>query len=565
MALPFLGEDQPVDIRLTEQDNDPVLKPILDVALIRERQNQNLAKRNFSTQKQARLERDILNQALRSEGYYGAQVQSEVKPDRIVYRVETGPRYTLSQIVIQSVLRGLPNAKDLGLSLGMPFQAQTVLDAQKKLQQHIETQYCLWQVDVSYDARVFHQRHQAELTLKVKDSPNVTLDSIQITGQEQVDADYLKSKLNLHSGDCFKRSAIEKARLALYQTGLVSTVDSQLEHTDDKVAVTFAITERKHRTVKAGAGYSSDEGPYVSVGWTHRSIQGRAEKLDLNARVSELYRTAEAYLTIPSFRDPKQTLILGSELSEDHLDAFDSSSLEFLATLKRQLSAQLTGSIGTRYKLTEIDDMGEQDSFGLWSFPVSLSYDRRNDHLNPTRGWFTSVGIEPFIDTLNSGTYFFKTTLGASAYHTLSDWAGQPTFAVRASLGSLTGQSIDDIPADERFYAGGGGSVRGYAYQLLGPLDTSDEPIGGRSFAEISLESRWKISNNWGAVAFLDGGNAYEQITPNPSQGLRWAIGTGARYFTDFAPIRFDIAFPLDRRDGIDDSFQFYISIGQAF
>lgn len=140
----------------------------------------------------------------------------------------------------------------------------------------------------------------------------------------------------------------------------------------------------------------------------------------------------------------------------------------------------------------------------------------------------------------------------------------QPTLAVRAASGSLTGASLEAIPADLRFYVGGGGSVRGYPYQSIGEL-TDGEPDGGKSYGEASAELRLKIKGNWGMALFVDGGYAYPTELPSFGENFLWGAGIGIRYLTGFAPIRFDIAAPLNRRDDIDDPIQLYISIGQAF
>jgi len=121
-----------------------------------------------------------------------------------------------------------------------------------------------------------------------------------------------------------------------------------------------------------------------------------------------------------------------------------------------------------------------------------------------------------------------------------------------------------DVPADERFYAGGGGSIRGYSYQSVGPLSGGD-PVGGRSLLELSTELRLRLGERFGFVGFLDGGSAFGAAFPDFDEELLWGTGLGFRYFTAVGPLRLDFAVPLDRRHGIDDAFQVYISLGQAF
>ncbi|MBX2809352.1 MAG: BamA/TamA family outer membrane protein, partial [Cellvibrionaceae bacterium] len=211
-----------------------------------------------------------------------------------------------------------------------------------------------------------------------------------------------------------------------------------------------------------------------------------------------------------------------------------------------------------------VDSDGSSDDFALLGLPISLQFDSRNHPLNPLSGKLVGVQIEPLIDTLNTQTQFYKLGFSATSYQTARAAWLQPSLALRLNLGSISGSETADVPADERYYAGGGGSIRGYAYQSLGP-QTNDKPAGGRSLTEVSGEMRLRFNKTWGGALFTDGGNVFESAFANNWQDLSWSWGLGLRYFTSFAPIRLDIAFPLDKREGLDDRFQLYISLGQAF
>jgi translocation and assembly module TamA len=138
--------------------------------------------------------------------------------------------------------------------------------------------------------------------------------------------------------------------------------------------------------------------------------------------------------------------------------------------------------------------------------------------------------------------------------------------------------SVPDLPPDQRFYAGGSGTVRGYRYQSVGPQFADGNPVGGLTMTAFNAEFRQRIGTNFGAVVFVDAGQVSQSQTPF-SGGSRcsgatalqsttacWAIGVGAgaRYYTPIGALRLDFAVPTFRRSN-DDSFEVYIGLGQAF
>jgi translocation and assembly module TamA len=138
--------------------------------------------------------------------------------------------------------------------------------------------------------------------------------------------------------------------------------------------------------------------------------------------------------------------------------------------------------------------------------------------------------------------------------------------AGRVRLGTILGADRDAIAPSRRFYAGGGGSVRGYGYQRLGPRDADGDPIGGRSLAEFALEARIRLKafgGDFGVVPFLDGGTLSTKSTPDLGD---WQFGTGigVRYYSSFGPIRVDVGTPLNRRED-DSRVAVVVSLGQAF
>jgi translocation and assembly module TamA len=173
------------------------------------------------------------------------------------------------------------------------------------------------------------------------------------------------------------------------------------------------------------------------------------------------------------------------------------------------------------------------------------------------------LGLAPYQDVIGRDINFYKLRASGTRYVPLGR-RPEIDLAGRVTLASILGEERSDIPADERLYAGGGGTIRGYAFQSVGPLD-GKTPLGGRSLAVTSAELRWRLNPEFGLVAFIDGGTAFEGVYFDSKEDVLWSAGVGFRYFTPVGPLRFDLAFPMDRRRGTDDAYQFYISLGQAY
>ena len=543
------------------------LRPRMQKALRKERDRLEESGITMSDTKLFRREHRILEKILKAEGFYRSSIGFNREENSMIYRIDTGPVYRIGQVTIDpsGMDISLPDTNSLGLPGNSELQAETVLAAQDFLYQYLRENNCLYQVGVSHEVVLNHDMSSGDIRFQIRPSQQVDIGQVTVTGLVTVHEDYIREKLGLREGQCYRTRVIEKARLGLLQTGLFSIVDSQVSAPDQgRVNLRFDFRERNHRTIKAGVGYSADESISFTTGWQHRNIFGEAQLLELEGKLSGLFKILSSTLTYPGFRRPDQALILEAELAEENLEAFDSTGMTLTASLKRRLARSLSATAGMQYKFKSVREAGEENTFALMSLPVALEHDSRDNILDPGKGWVAAIEVQPFVDILDTDILFLKSTIGASIYHTFRETRLRPTLAARTVIGFINGLGVDTVPASERFYAGGGGSVRGYPFQKLGPL-INDDPHGGRSLMEFTLEARFRVRENWGGVVFIDAGNVYPDQFPRIDKGLRWAAGVGARYYTTFAPIRIDIGFPLNRRSGIDDAFQLYISLAQAF
>jgi translocation and assembly module TamA len=201
----------------------------------------------------------------------------------------------------------------------------------------------------------------------------------------------------------------------------------------------------------------------------------------------------------------------------------------------------------------------ERRTYGILTLPGQVVFDQSDDLLNPTKGYRLKLNLSPETSVHGALRPYARTMVEATGYYPVRD---DLVLAGRVRAGSIFGIDRDDLAPSRRYYGGGGGSVRGYGYQRLGPFDPNGDPLGGRSINEFSIEARYRFGD-YGIVPFFDGGNAYSSTFPQFSK-LHFGAGIGGRLYTNFGPIRVDVATPLNPRKG-DGRIALYISIGQAF
>jgi len=527
-----------------------------------------------------RIDQDTayLAKRLQAAGYYAADIIPNMAQDGVqaVFTLDPGLQFTFGEVKVEHMpFQGLPETGDLlppfdflNAAPSRPALANSVLEDEQKISDWLESNRCYFSYGVRHSAVVDRANQLVNVTYQVSTGRPATFGEVRFEGQASLEKEYLEQLVNLSSGSCFRRSQLNSIKVRLQGTGLLAgTVIRAADrpNPDGSVDVVFDIREAKHRTLKAGAKFSTDIGPGVSASWEHRNIFGEGEKLVTSLLLATVEQTLTTTLEKPFFRRRGQRLKLGAVVGREDNDAFETNGINVTSAIERDLKRNWKLGIGLGYgfeRITEQD--GTEEDAAILDLPIYLAKDARDDALNPTKGWTVRLSSTPAFDTIDTGTGYVKNQFRGSYFQKLSS-SGKAVLAGRVALGSLVGVATDDVPATERFYAGGGGSIRGYGYQLAGPVDEDLDPLGGRSFLEASLEMRVRVTETIGLAAFVDGGNVYDNNTPELGEDILWGAGIGLRYFTSFGPIRLDIAVPLDKRDGVDDDFQVYFGIGQAF
>ena len=496
---------------------------------------------------------------LRSEGYYAARAQAALSDGgAITIQIEPGARFLVDRVEhrFEGSTGRRPDVKQSVLSTGDPVRAQSVLDA--------EAAGLAWLHENGWpDARIAerrvvvdHDRTAAGIVLAYAPGAHISYSGLYI-GQSPLRAGFVDRLNPFEAGEPVTRSGLRQFEQRLQALeGVRAATLTTPGGGDGRIAVS-AEPAPKH-AVELGLSLSTSDGAGMVGSWSRRNLRGGDETLTLTGELATLRQGFDVSVRSPHWRRLDQTLTGVAGIQSEVTDAFNQEEVSLEARVTRRLRASLTAGFGARLGLSSISDTAGRREIASAAFGTSLVHDNRDSALDPQTGWRGTILAIPATAFGDVSTRFLKLDVSASTYRRISD---QVTLAARIRLGGITGADALDLPADDRFYAGGGGSVRGFEYQSLSPRDATGAIIGGRSLGEVSVEARWRGSGSWGGVVFVDAGSA--QISSTPQFGdIGYAIGVGARYNLGFAPLRVDVALPLS---GQADNPQLYISLGQAF
>lgn len=577
--MPASGQDQGLayDVEITGVEDEALLESVSDASRLISLKDRPPA--SFTgLRRRAADDVDRVAKVLRASGYYGASLRYEIDrdatPAAVTLAVTPGPQYTIRtvDVILRDASPELEGTKfaasDLGLVIGGPALSANVVAAETQLVVELNNKSFPLAEAVDRQVIVDHAEHAMDVTFFAAPGPYARFGDLWVEGLSDVDEEYVQKRVRWERAQPYDPALVERTRRTLLESRLFSTVRVTHGDTvgeDGLIPMRITLEEAKPRVLGAGVGYSTDEGPGLKVFWEHRNLFRRAERIRLELGGTQVRYGAKAEFLKPDFLARDQSLIADAALTEERTDAFDSERIGTTLSLERPLFERVTGRGGVGYERSFILEDGIEKRFTLISLPFRFRRDSTDDLLDPTEGSRISLSLTPYLQALGSDLNFFVARVRPNAYLQLNE-EHRVVLAAWGSVGSIVGVETEDLPADKRFYSGGGGSIRGYGFQLVGPLDSANDPVGGRSVVEAGLELRAKLFGDFGAVAFVEAGNVYDDPTPDfGEEDPLWGAGIGARYFTDFGPVRLDVAFPLNRRNEVDDPFQIYVSLGQAF
>ena len=497
------------------------------------------------------------------------------QPAAVYFEVDLGPRFAFSKINIHPApdtppgVLPPPTPAALKLVQDAPYSASLVVKAGEAiLTRYKENGYPFPKIshrDVMADFKTNH----VEVSFQVSPGPYARFGPTRVTGLERLKDQYVYELIPWKEGELYDIRQIKAARQTLFDTnlfGVVAFKNPEKVDAQGQLPMTVELTERAPRTVRLGLEYTTDYGPGFNGSWTHRNLFGMAEKLTASAILNKEIRTAALRFDKPMFLNRDNTFISRISFNDETTDAYDATSGIATVILQQQFTQTFRAGGGLGFHLSRVKDNAthERNTYQLVYVPLTADLDTRKNILNPIQGYHLSLAMAPYQDISQSDIRFFRYVLGGSTYYNFNrgDWI---VVAVQAAFGQIFGIDHDKMPADLRFYPGGGGSIRGYGYQMAGPLK-GNTPMGGLSMLTGSLELRCKVTESIGIVPFVDAGTAYLDTVPDFSeQEMLYGAGLGLRYYTAIGPVRLDVAVPLKKRGDVDSDYQIYVSIGQSF
>jgi translocation and assembly module TamA len=425
------------------------------------------------------------------------------------------------------------------------------------------------------DIEVNHQTHLATLRLPVNPGPVARFGAIRVSGRPPFSVRHVAIIARFKRGDPFRRSKVDDLRRALIATTLVANADIQVVPVQGGriVDLDVRLEPAPSHTIAGDLGYGTGQGASVAASWTDRNFFNPEGALTLRGIAGTTEQLLGVQFRRSNFLQRDQTLNAQISVSHQKFAAYSAKTVDLAVNIERQSNfiwqKKWTWSYGGEWLATDergvFSSAGIKDTktFLIAAAPLALGYDGSDSLLDPRRGFRLSGRVSPEISFHGGHFTYARAQFDASAYHPVSD---RVVVAGRVRLGTIFGAGVFDIAPSRRFYSGGGGSVRGYGYQQLGPRDQDGDPIGGRGLAEFGLEARIRLKQfggNFGIVPFFDGGSLSTRSSPDFTT-WRYAAGIGVRYYSSFGPIRVDFGVPLNRQTG-DGPFAVTVSLGQAF
>ncbi|MGK0183828.1 MAG: translocation and assembly module TamA [Halioglobus sp.] len=512
--------------------------------------------------------------------YYDASISYRIENMNertyVIIQIEPGTEYHFANLQIQWVdkegeettppeLTQTIKIKDLELSPETAALTQSIFDAEKILSEKLRNQGFPF-------ASVHHHEAHADLlhktiavTFYAQTGPSLHFGELHVNGHDKVSESFIQKRVAWKQGDLYQFDVVEQTQRSLLDSGLFSsvTIHSNPSTVDKLLPITITVSERKHRSVGAGLSFSTHQGFGASAEWENRNIMGRGEKLNLLSDISENKQQVGTTFHKPDFLRKNQDLFWILKGAQESTKSYMQQTVNLTALIKRKINESTDYSFGLKIEQDRNTRTDNDSHLTLMSVPLNYSWRSTDKLLDPTKGQVINVSLTPFTQ-VNSNLRFLIDKISWAYYSPLTS-SHDLTFSGWTSLASVSGASRIDIPAPHRLYGGSEKMLRGYGYQTVSPLDGQNNPVGGRSLMVYGAELNWYFNKNCSTALFYELGQVFEESLPRFDKKLLRSWGVGAHYHSFLGTVKLDIAFPIDRRPNLDQSYQVYLSIGPNF
>lgn len=460
----------------------------------------------------ARSDRDRFARALESEGYWGGTVRVTIadlpldgpdlserleafgdRPVPVEVAVDKGEVYRIGSVSARSVTPEgeaavAAAAADLGLRVGDPARAEPVLAAERRLLDRLLASGHPLAVVAGRDTVVNHDRRDMEVAWRLAPGPAARFAAPAVEGAKRVDAGFLQRyAAGRLENQPYSPDRLERARRSILALGPFASVRARAaERLDEtgRLPTTFTVTERARHAIGISAAYETNYGPTVRAYWEHRNLLGGAERLRVEAEVARIGTGGSVgemtYRAGATYRDPglfgrDLTLVVSLFALRERLEAYDRDAITGTVLFEQRLSERLFVQAGPTADFGRSGPPdGRLTQYQIAGVTFGGRYDGTDSLLDPSQGWRLNGAVTPSWSFSTNGPFAPLRATGSTYWDVLGN--RRSILAARGTFGSLLGSQLSDVPRHLRFYAGGGGSVRGYDYQSIGPRDERNRP-----------------------------------------------------------------------------------------
>lgn len=522
-----------------------------------------------------RAESDVteLIQILHAYGYLEADVEVTIEQDfsdyKVIVHIDPGPLYTIHEYTISfEPLQPSPLSLDcLGIALGDPADTRNILDSELlSLQILSEQGYPLAHIkkrEIIADGKT----KTVKISLIIDTGPLAYFGKTTIEGNTSVRSFFIEQQIEWEENERYNSSLVEETQKALIDTCLFSSVfitHAETLNEERQLPMKIEVAETKHKSISIGASYQKTFGGGATLGWENRNVGGLGRHLCLQADIAQRSHSGIASYLIPNFYQVGQDYIIQAQAAHETIKPYHQQSYSLLNRLERCIGDYFFFSIGAKLEYLMVTDSVDNGNFLLAEIPLCLRWTNVTDCLNPTSGIRFEYRGVPAVNIKHVSDFYYSQVFSLSGYLPL--WENEFfILAQKLTVGTIFSNGLGAVPVPKRFFGGSEDNLRGYKYYTVSPLDEEGKPIGGRSAIFYSVEPRFRFSQCFGLVPFFDIGNVYLEEIPTFKGKWRKSAGIGFRYFSVFGPLRLDVAFPLNRREGIDPHWWMFVSLGQTF